>query len=49
MSTNASFSDGAQDPPPGDGDPPYGWIDEWLCEYVDGTMDPAWRRCLPRT
>lgn len=41
MSTNASFSDGAQDPPPGDGDPPYGWIDEWLCEYVDGTMDPA--------
>jgi len=41
MSTNASFSDGSQDPPPGDGDRPYSWIDEWLCEYVDGTMDPA--------
>jgi hypothetical protein len=22
-------------------DPPYEWLDEWLCEYVDGTMDPA--------
>lgn len=26
----------------GDGDhPPYEWLDEWLCEYVDGTMDPS--------
>jgi hypothetical protein len=23
------------------GEPEYEWIDEWLCEYVDGTMDPA--------
>jgi anti-sigma factor RsiW len=22
-------------------DAPYAWLDEWLCEYVDGTMDPA--------
>lgn len=35
------------DPPPPSADhtsndeTPYGWIDEWLCEYVDGTMDPA--------
>jgi hypothetical protein len=21
--------------------PPYTWLDEWLCEYVDGTMDPS--------
>ena len=20
---------------------PYEWLDEWLCEYVDGTMDPS--------
>ncbi len=26
---------------PGDGDRPYEWLDEWLCEYVDGTMDPS--------
>mgnify|MGYP006427687207 CR=1 FL=1 len=26
--------------PPSD-DTPYAWLDEWLCEYVDGTMDPA--------
>lgn len=26
--------------PAGD-DAPYEWLDEWLCEYVDGTMDPA--------
>lgn len=27
---------------PGDGDEaPYKWLDEWLCEYVDGTMDPS--------
>lgn len=24
-----------------DDDAPYEWLDEWLCEYVDGTMDPA--------
>ncbi|MFB6247675.1 MAG: anti-sigma factor [Salinibacter sp.] len=28
-------------PVPDGGDPPYEWIDEWLCEYVDGTMDPS--------
>ena len=22
-------------------DAPYEWLDEWLCEYVDGTMDPS--------
>lgn len=27
-------------PPDGD-DVPYAWLDEWLCEYVDGTMDPS--------
>lgn len=27
---------------PDDGDDaPYEWLDEWLCEYVDGTMDPS--------
>lgn len=27
---------------PDDGeDFPYEWLDEWLCEYVDGTMDPS--------
>jgi len=27
---------------PDNGDvPSYKWIDEWLCEYVDGTMDPS--------
>jgi len=27
---------------PGAGDDaPYEWLDEWLCEYVDGTMDPS--------
>jgi anti-sigma factor RsiW len=27
---------------PSDGDEPsYEWLDEWLCEYVDGTMDPS--------
>jgi len=25
----------------GDGAPSYEWLDEWLCEYVDGTMDPS--------
>jgi len=30
------------DPAPDDGnDAPYRWLDEWLCEYVDGTMDPS--------
>lgn len=24
-----------------DGAPSYEWLDEWLCEYVDGTMDPS--------
>lgn len=28
------------DPSSGE-DTPYAWLDEWLCEYVDGTMDPA--------
>jgi hypothetical protein len=28
--------------PPRDGDDAsYAWLDEWLCEYVDGTMDPS--------
>ncbi|PEN11193.1 hypothetical protein CRI94_16530 [Longibacter salinarum] len=28
--------------PPLDGDDAsYAWLDEWLCEYVDGTMDPS--------
>jgi len=27
---------------PDDGtEPTYEWIDEWLCEHVDGTMDPS--------
>lgn len=26
---------------PDDGAPSYEWLDEWLCEYVDGTMDPS--------
>jgi len=26
---------------PQDSEPEYEWLDEWLCEYVDGTMDPA--------
>ena len=25
------------------GDCPYSWLNEWLCEYVDGTMDPSLR------
>jgi anti-sigma factor RsiW len=28
---------------PEDEDRPYAWLDEWLCEYVDGTMDPSLR------
>lgn len=27
--------------PDGGDDTPYEWLDEWLCEYVDGTMDPS--------
>lgn len=41
MSNDAPFSDDLPSSSPGDSDQPYGWIDEWLCEYVDGTMDPA--------
>jgi len=26
---------------PDDGAPSYEWLDEWLCEYVDGAMDPS--------
>lgn len=29
------------DEPRDDGDASYEWLDEWLCEYVDGTMDPS--------
>lgn len=29
------------DDPRDDGDASYEWLDEWLCEYVDGTMDPS--------
>jgi len=32
-----SFNDDAHS----DDEPKYEWLDEWLCEYVDGTMDPA--------
>jgi anti-sigma factor RsiW len=28
-------------PDDGGEDAPYEWLDEWLCEYVDGTMDPS--------
>ncbi len=41
MSNDAPFFDDLPSSSPGDSDQPYGWIDEWLCEYVDGTMDPA--------
>jgi hypothetical protein len=27
--------------PSGGEEPSYRWLDEWLCEYVDGTMDPS--------
>ena len=40
MSTDAPFSGGLSNSP-SDDDQPYSWINEWLCEYVDGTMDPA--------
>jgi hypothetical protein len=29
------------DVPDGGDEPSYEWLDEWLCEYVDGTMDPS--------
>lgn len=38
MRTPESPSDG---PDSGDDPPSYEWLDEWLCEYVDGTMDPS--------
>jgi len=38
MSTERPF-DG--DVPNGGDEPSYEWLDEWLCEYVDGTMDPS--------
>ncbi len=30
----------------GEGDCSYSWLDELLCEYVDGTMDPAVRKAF---
>ena len=30
----------------GDGDCSYSWLDELLCEYVDGTMDPTVRQAF---
>ena len=41
MSNDAPFSDETPGGSPQGDDVPYAWIDEWLCEYVDGTMDPA--------
>jgi len=38
MNDSNAFPDGTAS---GDEGPPYRWIDEWLCEYVDGTMDPS--------
>ncbi len=38
MSIPQSPFDGEE---PDDGTPSYEWLDEWLCEYVDGTMDPS--------
>ena len=38
MNTDSPFEGDVPD----DGDEPcYEWLDEWLCEYVDGTMDPS--------
>jgi len=38
MNTDSPFEGDVPD----DGDvPSYEWLDEWLCEYVDGTMDPS--------
>lgn len=33
---------------PGNSNCPYSWLDEWLCEYVDGTMDPSLRRVFDK-
>ncbi|PSQ97662.1 MAG: hypothetical protein BRD55_01990 [Bacteroidetes bacterium SW_9_63_38] len=38
MNSETPFSG---DMPDGSDDAPYEWLDEWLCEYVDGTMDPS--------
>ncbi len=27
---------------------PYSWLNEWLCEYVDGTMDPSLHRVFEK-
>lgn len=32
----------------GEGNCPYSWLNEWLCEYVDGTMDPSLRRVFEK-
>lgn len=32
----------------GDDNCPYSWLNEWLCEYVDGTMDPSLRRVFEK-
>lgn len=32
----------------GDDNCPYSWLNEWLCEYVDGTMDPSLRRVFDK-
>jgi hypothetical protein len=37
MDTHSPFEGDAPD----DDEPTYEWLDEWLCEYVDGTMDPS--------
>ena len=38
MTTDSPFEG---DGPNGGEEPSYEWLDEWLCEYVDGTMDPS--------
>ena len=38
MNTERPFEDNV---PSGGEEPSYEWLDEWLCEYVDGTMDPS--------
>ena len=32
--------------PPAQGDDAYPWLDEFLCEYADGTMDPSVRKAF---
>lgn len=34
--------------PLGNSNCPYSWLNEWLCEYVDGTMDPSLRRVFEK-